>query len=313
MESSVETSREFSRTWVEVQSLLERSLLEVGFTLAEARVLLEIGQCAPVIREELSNRMSLDSDSLSQALRNLEQRDALVSSSPNAGKAPSVLALTGAGREMYDDLDQRLSDLFHDHLASLTGEQQATLIESAATISRLLIPDRQERNVVIRELRPGDLGWVVSRNGAIYADQFGWDTSFEALVARVLSDYRASFRPGREDGWIAEVNSARAGCVFCVERDAVTAQLRVLLVEPWARGAGLGSRLVDECVAFARRAGYSKMMLWTVDTLVSARRIYKGAGFALVHEEPQEQFGYQMIDEIWELDLTGGEIAAADR
>lgn len=306
MESSVERIREFDQTWIKVRGPLERSVLEAGFTLAEARLLLELGHCAPVDREELSNRACMDPDSLAGALRSLEQRGALEST-------PSVVALTGAGREFRDVLDQRLSDRFHDLLAPLTGDQQATLIESAATISRLLLPDRQERKVVTRELRPGDLGWVVGRNGAIYADQFGWDASFEALVARVLSDYRAGFKTGRENGWIAEVNGARAGCVFCCEKDETTAQLRVLLVEPWARGAGLGSRLVDECIAFAKGVGYSKMMLWTVDTLVSARRIYKGAGFALVSEEPKEQFGFQMIDEIWELDLTGEEIAAAGR
>ncbi len=161
----------------------------------------------------------------------------------------------------------------------------------------------EERQVTLRGLQPGDVGWVASRNGALYAEQFGWDTSFEALVAGVLSDYHRNFKPGRENGWIAEVNSERAGCVFCCQRDDTTAQLRILLVEPWARGVGLGRHLVDECIAFARGAGYSRMMLWTVDTLTSARRIYAATGFELVSSEPVEQFGFRMMDEIWELDL----------
>jgi N-acetylglutamate synthase-like GNAT family acetyltransferase len=148
------------------------------------------------------------------------------------------------------------------------------------------------------------LGWVVGRHGAVYFDEYGWDTDFEALVAQIVTDYRTAFKPERENAWIAEVDGARAGCVFCCERDAETAQLRILLVEPWARGLGLGTRLVNECVAFAKEAGFSKVMLWTNDVLVSARRIYEGVGFELVEEEEHHTFGHDLVGQNWELDLT---------
>ncbi len=160
------------------------------------------------------------------------------------------------------------------------------------------------RVVSIRGLEIGDLGWAVQRHGEIYADEFGWDRSFEGLVARIAADYFENYKPGRESAWIAEVDGTRAGCVFCCERDATTAQLRILLVEPWARGLGLGARLVDECIGFARNAGYSTLMLWTNDVLVAARRIYQAAGFVLVEEERHHSFGHDLVGQNWELPLV---------
>ena len=148
------------------------------------------------------------------------------------------------------------------------------------------------------------MGWVIQRHGAIYWDEFGWDNSFEALVARIVADFHAESRPDRERAWIAQIDGARAGCVFCCEHDPETAQLRILLVEPWARGRKLGSRLVDECINFARAAGYPTMTLWTNDVLVSARRIYEAAGFVLVDEARHRGFGNELVGQNWELDLT---------
>jgi GNAT superfamily N-acetyltransferase len=159
-------------------------------------------------------------------------------------------------------------------------------------------------DVAVRSLEPGDLGWVVQRHGAVYADEFGWNTDFEGLVARIVADYHDHHRVGRDNAWIATVDDARAGCVFCVQRDATTAQLRILLVEPWARGLGIGARLVDECISFARAAGYSSMMLWTNDVLVAARKIYQAAGFTLTEEEPHHSFGYDLVGQNWTLELT---------
>jgi N-acetylglutamate synthase-like GNAT family acetyltransferase len=170
-------------------------------------------------------------------------------------------------------------------------------------IENLIGHTTSDRDVEVRELRSGDMGWVIERHGAIYWDQFGWDRDFEALVARIVADYHQEFKPGRENAWIAEINGARAGCVFCCQRDQTTAQLRILLVEPWARGAGLGTRLVDKCIAFARGAGYSKMMLWTNDVLVSARHIYEAAGFELVEEDSHHSFGHDLVGQNWELPL----------
>jgi GNAT superfamily N-acetyltransferase len=159
-------------------------------------------------------------------------------------------------------------------------------------------------DVTIRRLgRPGDLGWVVMAHGEIYAAEFGWDSGFEALIARIVADYAAAHDPRREAAWIAEAGGRRAGCVFCVAAGQSTAQLRILLVDPKARGHGLGGRLVDECIAFAREAGYARLRLWTNHPLAAARRIYLARGFMLVSEEPHHSFGVDLIGQVYELDL----------
>jgi GNAT superfamily N-acetyltransferase len=156
---------------------------------------------------------------------------------------------------------------------------------------------------VLRPLRPGDLGWVVQRHGVRYVEEYGWNQRFEALVARVVADYVDTHDPQREQAWIAEADSEPVGCVFCVSRDERTAQLRLLLVEPRARGMGIGTRLVDECLRFARGAGYERIMLWTNDVLADARRIYERAGFALVAEERHARFGSPLVGQHWERTL----------
>ena len=159
--------------------------------------------------------------------------------------------------------------------------------------------------IVIRPLgQPGDLGWMVLAHGEVYAAEFGWDTGFEALVARIVADYGTGRDPDREAAWIAELDGRRVGCVLCVRADDATAQLRILLVDPSARGHGLGGRLVDECVAFARRAGYARMTLWTNDPLVAARRVYLSRGFALVREEPHHSFGVNLVGQVYQLELA---------
>ncbi len=160
-----------------------------------------------------------------------------------------------------------------------------------------------QREVTFRGLQPGDLGWVVQRHGEVYWDEFGWNQDFEALVAAIVVDYHTGLKPGRENAWIATVDGVRAGCVFCCERDATTAQLRILLVEPWARGLKLGTQLVERCIAFATAAGYSSLMLWTNHVLTSARQIYEAAGFQLIDEEPHDSFGQQLIGQNWRLEL----------
>ncbi len=166
--------------------------------------------------------------------------------------------------------------------------------------------DTQE--VVIRPVgQPGDLGWMVLAHGEVYAAEYGWDASFEALVARIVADFAA--RPGQGRGWIAELDGRRAGCVLCVPLDETTAQLRILLVDPSARGHGIGARLVDECVGFAVLAGYARMKLWTNDPLVAARRIYQARGFTLVEEQPHRSFGADLVGQVYELDLLGSPVS----
>ncbi|MEV1328004.1 GNAT family N-acetyltransferase [Micromonospora costi] len=168
-----------------------------------------------------------------------------------------------------------------------------------------------DERIRIRRLgRPGDLGWVVMAHGEQYAAEFGWDTTFEALVARIVADYAGDHDPSREAAWIAEVDGRRVGCVFCVAADPTVAQLRILLVDPSARGQGLGGRLVDECLAFARRAGYARMRLWTNDPLVAARHVYLSRGFALTGQEPHHSFGADLVGQVYEVDLRAGTEAA---
>jgi GNAT superfamily N-acetyltransferase len=166
-------------------------------------------------------------------------------------------------------------------------------------ITEILAGSPRPRGYLLRAPQPGDMGWVVQRNGAIYAEEFGWDASYEALVARIVADYVENRDPEAEAAWIAEVDGTRAGCVFCVREDATTARLRLLLVEPWARGLGIGARLVDEVLRFARQAGYARITLWTNDVLADARRIYQRAGFSLDNENRHRSFGKDLIGQNW--------------
>jgi DNA-binding MarR family transcriptional regulator/GNAT superfamily N-acetyltransferase len=271
--------------------------------LTEARVIFELAQRPSWERLELRYRLGMDASFLTRVLSRLEERGLIVvGPSATDGRALDV-ALTDAGRAAYAVLDARSTEQIEHLLAGLTDDQRHTLQESMAVITKLLRPGSGEGLVTVRGLEAGDMGWVVQRHGAVYADQFGWDSDFEALVARIVADYHDDLRPRREGAWIAEVDGARAGCVFCCQRDDSTAQLRILLVEPWARGAGVGTRLVDECISFAKAAGYARLVLWTNDVLVSARRIYQAAGFRLVDEERHHSFGHDLVGQHWELAL----------
>lgn len=302
-ETAVARVRQFNRTWTEVLGLLDRGLLETDHSLAEARVLFELAQRDGWERSTLRERLAMDASFLTRVLRRLEKRG-LVSSQTSAadGRALDV-SLTGAGRGAFQVLDQRSSEQVSELIAPLTPDQVHTLTESMAVTSRLVGRDPGASEVTLRPFGPGDLGWVVQRNGAIYADEYGWNGDFEALVARIVADYADSPNPRRESAWIAELDGARAGCVFCCERDRDTAQLRILLVEPWARGHGIGTRLVEECVEFARGVGYETMVLWTNDVLVSARKIYEAFGFELVEEEEHHSFGHDLVGQTWSLRL----------
>lgn len=303
MSTIVSRIRSFNRGWTEILGLLDQGLLATDYSLAEARVIFELAQRERWERLDLKNQLDMDHSHLTRVLGRLEEKG-LVSSkqSPTDGRALSV-TLTPAGREAFAILNQRSADQISDLIAPLTQQQRSDLVEAMTLIESMLGRITQDHKIALRGLRPGDLGWVIQRHGTVYADEFGWNLDFEGLVARVVADFQQNHQPGREEAWIAEVDGARSGCVFCCERDSETAQLRILLVEPWARGLGLGARLVDECIRFAKDAGYSTMMLWTNDILVSARRIYEAAGFQLVEEEKHHSFGHDLIGQNWELDL----------
>ena len=189
-------------------------------------------------------------------------------------------------------------------LERLSSADQRRLTAAMATVREVIEGTPRPAGYVLRAPLPGDLGWVIQKHGAVYADEYRWDGSFEALVARIVADYAEQHDAQREAAWIAEVDGAPAGCVFCVRKSDTTGQLRLLLVDPAARGMGIGARLVAECVSFARRAGYAELMLWTNDVLAAARRIYEQAGFRLEEEERHRSFGHDLVGQTWRLPLT---------
>jgi GNAT superfamily N-acetyltransferase len=215
----------------------------------------------------------------------------------------TLLALTGRGRRIFGALDARSNAEVRAMLQALTQREQGELVGCMESIERLLDAHESQAPLTLRPHRPGDMGWVVYRHGALYAEEYGWDERFEALVARIVADFIDHFDARRERCWMAEMDGEIVGSVFLVAQSKTIAKLRLLLVEPGARGRGVGRRLVDECIRFAQTAGYRKILLWTQSNLVSARRIYERAGFQLVQKEPHTSFGHELMGETWELSL----------
>ncbi|MEV4394647.1 helix-turn-helix domain-containing GNAT family N-acetyltransferase [Nonomuraea sp. NPDC049607] len=279
--------------------VLQAGMLDSPYSLTEVRVLFELAHAESMETGELRGLLDLDAGYLSRILARFEG-DGLVSRERSAADARKQLVrLTEAGAATFAGLDRRSAEEIERLLGGLPEEDQALLVGGMATIRRLL-GEPSERSYVIRPPRTGDLGWVAYRHGALYSEEYGWGTEFEQLVARIVGAYD----PARDAGWIAEVDGERAGCVFCVHQDDTTAKLRMLLVEPSARGLGIGRRLVAECLRHARARGYRRITLWTRDCLVSARRIYQAAGFELESAERGLENGAEVTEEMWSLDLT---------
>jgi DNA-binding MarR family transcriptional regulator/GNAT superfamily N-acetyltransferase len=308
LDPDVDAVRAFNRFWTGQIGLLDAGLVDTPYTLTEARVLFELarpeGPPGTTDVADLRRRLGLDSGYLSRLLGRF-RADGLVTTDISAldGRR-QVASLTPQGREVFAVLDARSAAQVAALLEPHAEPDRRRVVEAMATIRRVLTPAPPLPGYVIRPLRAGDAGWIVQANAVIYATEYGWDQTYEALVARIVADHIDQRDPRWENAWIAEVDGQPAGCVMCVRRDERTAQLRLLLVEGRARGSGLGTRLVDECLAFARRAGYERIVLWTNDVLVSARRIYEAAGFTLVEEEPHHSFGHDLVGQTWSLDLS---------
>ncbi|HEX6425496.1 MAG TPA: bifunctional helix-turn-helix transcriptional regulator/GNAT family N-acetyltransferase [Acidimicrobiales bacterium] len=297
--------RAFSRFYTAVLGVLDEGLLDTPFSVTEARVVFELAQHDATDLADLRRELRVDAGYMSRVVTRLEA-DGLVTRerSPRDGRR-QVLRLSDQGRAVFATLDGRAAEQAAALLAPLPEPVQQRVVAAMDTVRVVLGGDAppRPRAVVLRPPGPGDYGWVVARHGAVYADEYGWDAGFEGLVARIVGDYVDHHDPRREAAWIAEIDGELVGCVFCVAKDAATAQLRILLVEPSARGLGIGTRLVDECVRFAARAGYAAIELWTNDVLVSARRIYEAAGFVLVDEAPHHSFGHDLVSQTWRLEL----------
>jgi DNA-binding MarR family transcriptional regulator/GNAT superfamily N-acetyltransferase len=298
-DTAVGTVREFNRFYTNVIGLLRGKYLDTPYSLTEARLLFELGQREASEVTDLRRVVDIDPGYLSRILARFES-DGLIGRQRSAADGRrQVIRLTGSGRAVVAGLDARSAGQTRDMLAGLRDDEQRHLLEAMRAITETLTESPQPRGYLLRAPRPGDMGWVVQRNGSLYAAEFGWDDSYEALVARIVADYVDHRDPAAEAAWIAEVDGVQAGCVFCVREDAGTARLRLLLVEPWARGLGIGARLVEEVLRFARQAGYTRITLWTNDVLASARRIYQRAGFTLDDESEHRSFGQDLTGQNW--------------
>jgi DNA-binding MarR family transcriptional regulator/GNAT superfamily N-acetyltransferase len=303
-EERIGTVRQFNRFFTRQIGVLREGLLHSPYSLPEARILFELGQSNQVTASKLGRELGLDAGYLSRILARLEQQGLLEKvRSENDGRQ-LLLSPTAAGREAFALLDQRSREEVSEMLEDLSEEDQQHLLKAMQTIESLLGNGfKFSEPFVLRPHEPGDMGWVTHRHGVLYAQEYGWDEHFEALVAQIVADFINHYNPARERCWIAEMDEEIIGSVFVVQSSETVAKLRLLLVEPRARGLGLGTRLVEECIRFARRRGYQKLMLWTNSILLEARHIYEKTGFHLVAEEAHHSFGHDLIGETWELVL----------
>jgi len=311
----IETIRAFNRFYTRRIGVLHEGLLDSPYTLAESRLLWEFAHHENPTATDLAHALDLDAGYLSRLLRSFKERGLIKSTRSSTDARHVHLSLTAAGRKAFAPLNTRSREQVAGLLGALPEAGQQQLLQAMGTIEHLLgdqAPQHGAPPYLLRPHRPGDIGWVISRHGALYAKEYHWDMRFEALVARIAADFVDRFDPAREACWMAEREGSNIGCVFLVQaRDEASheplpsvAQLRMLLVEPTARGLGIGARLVDECERFARLVGYEKITLWTNSLLYAARGIYKKAGYVLVASDSHHSFGHDLIGETWQKELT---------
>lgn len=304
LEQAIAQVRAFNRFYTQKIGVLNEGLLASAFTLTQVRVLWELAHRADLTAGELARALGLDPGYLSRVLADFERRGLLARTASRTDRRSSHLALTKKGARAFAPLDRRSHDQVAALLGTLTPDEQRRLLAALGAVQALLgAPAERSAPFVLRAHRAGDIGWVVSRHGALYHEEYGWDLTFEALVAEIAAAFLRHFDPQREHCWIAERDGVPLGSVFCVAQSKRVAKLRLLLVEPAARGLGLGNALVAECIRFARAAGYRTLTLWTNDILVAARHIYERHGFRLVREEKHHSFGRDLVGQYWELPL----------
>jgi DNA-binding MarR family transcriptional regulator/GNAT superfamily N-acetyltransferase len=297
----VEAVRRFNRFYTRRVGALRAGLLGSPYPLPEARLLYELGQRRRCTASELARELDLDAGYLSRLVQSLKRRGLLQAARSTQDARASVLSLTAKGRKAFTLLDARSREDVSAMLGALADADQARLLAAMRTVERLLGDEKGE--IVLRAHRPGDMGWVVQAHGELYAREYGWDERFEGLVAGIVDQFIADFDPQRSRCWIAEIEGERVGSVFLVQASKTVAKLRLLIVDPGARGRGLGKRLVQECIAFARAKGYRRLVLWTQSNLAAARAIYRACGFELKKTEKHASFGVKLTGEYWELAL----------
>jgi len=301
---NVEAVRRFSRFYTKQIGLLQERILRSPFSLAEARVIYELAHHQQTTATELSNELGLDAGYLSRILRDFNKRGLIDKGRSEADGRKKFLRLSENGQAAFARINARSRSEIEATLKKLSAADQARLVQAMQTTEELL-GARPEHKVsyILRTHQPGDMGWVVHRHGILYAEEYAWDEQFEALVAEIVTSFIRNYDPKKERCWIAEKDGDNVGSVFLVKQSDSTAKLRLLLVEPHARGLGIGGRLVGECIKFAQQVGYSKITLWTNSILSAARHIYQKAGFRLVDEQPHQSFGHDLIAETWDLKL----------
>jgi DNA-binding MarR family transcriptional regulator/GNAT superfamily N-acetyltransferase len=307
-ERRVAAMRRFSRFYTRRIGVLQDRFLQSPFSLAEARVLYELTQRERPTATELAACLDLDAGYLSRILRGFAERGLVTKTPSPEDRRQSRLALTPKGRKAYAPLERRSHDDVAAMLGALPEADQERVLAAMGTIERLIgeprrEPTAEQRSYVLRAPLTGEMGWVVARHAALYAQEYGWGARFEGLCAEIVAEMIATYDPARDRHWIAEMDGEPVGSVFCVKASDEVAKIRLLLVEPKARGHGIGARLVDECITFARAAGYKKMTLWTHSVLVAARRIYQAAGFELMAQWEHADWGVPVVGETWDREL----------
>jgi DNA-binding MarR family transcriptional regulator/GNAT superfamily N-acetyltransferase len=300
--------RQFNRFYTRLVGALDKGHLHSSFSLAETRVLYEIAHGDGPTATDLGRALSLDAGYLSRILRGFERRGLVTRGRSSMDGRRNHLHLTPKGRSTFEDLNARASEAVASVLEPLPDREQRELLDSMRAIQTLLAGQaevQQQAPFILRPHRAGDMGWIVHRQALLYAQEYGWDETYEALISRIVADFIDHFDPKRERCWIAERNGEIVGSVFLIRHPerAGVAKLRLLYVERHARGLGIGQRLVQECTHFARQAGYKTITLWTNSVLTSARKIYEAEGYRLVREEPHHSFGHDLVGQTWELEL----------
>jgi DNA-binding MarR family transcriptional regulator/N-acetylglutamate synthase-like GNAT family acetyltransferase len=300
----VEAVRRFSRFYTRQIGLLHEKILRRPFSLAEARVIYELAHHEKATATELSNELCLDAGYLSRILRDFNKRGLVDKGRSEEDGRKNFLQLSENGQAAFARINARSRREIEATLNNLMPADQARLVQAMQTIEELLGAQSEHKvPYILRTHQPGDIGWVVHRHGILYAEEYAWDEQFEALVAEIVTKFIQKYDPKRERCWIAEKDGEIVGSVFIVKQSDLTAKLRLLLVEPKARGLGIGTRLVNECIKFAQQVGYSNITLWTNNILSAARHIYQKSGFRLVNEQPHQSFGKDLVAETWDLKL----------
>lgn len=305
LERSIAEVRGFNRFYTRRIGLLNRGLLKTRFSLTQARIIFELAQQEEIISTSLVEELDIDPSYLSRILSAFEKDGLIEKIRSERDSRQRILRLTTKGRASYRDLNERAGKEIRDLLLELSSEDQRRFLSATSAIKDILETDQMTvSSYLLRQLEAGDIGWITNRHGVLYADEYGWDVTFEALAADILIKFIQNHDPKRERIWIAEEDGKNIGSVMLVDAGNRVSQMRLLLVEPQFRGKGIGKRLIQECIDFSKRNGYKKIRLWTQKNLDAARHLYRKAGFVCVSEKPHKSFGHELIEEFWELNLT---------